>query len=117
MSGYIVSPSYPASIYDDTFCTWHITVPTNYIIRLEFQEFRLTDHPTCENCLLEIFDGRDKTAPVIGRFCGDMYPPFVVSSSNHFTIVLHCLENFRIARFKLFYHSVAGMFYFATFLI
>ena len=109
ISGYLFSPSYPGNILEDTFCTWHLTVPHNYIIRLEFLEFRLTDHPTCENCLLEIFDGGDKSGPTIGRFCGYMYPPVVVSSSNRLTIVLRCHINLYIARFKAFYHSTGGM--------
>ena len=109
MSGYLFSPSFPGYYLDHMFCTWHITVPSGYVIHLEFQEFRLKDHPACENCFLQIFDGHDKTAPARGRFCGYMYPPILVSSSNHFTIVLLCRENFPKARFKAFYHSVAGM--------
>ncbi|KAJ7371534.1 hypothetical protein OS493_024874 [Desmophyllum pertusum] len=108
MSGYFFSPSFPGYYLDDIFCTWHITVPFLYTIRLEFQEFRLKDHPTCENCFLEIFDGRDTTAPAIGRFCGYVYPPVFVSSSNHFTIVLSCHGNLRVARFKAFYHLYAA---------
>ena len=108
MSAYFFSPSFPGYYLDDIFCTWHITVPPDYIIHLEFQEFRLKDHPTCENCFLEIFDGRDTTAPAIGRFCGYAYPPVFVSSSNHFTIVLSCHGNLHGIRFKAFYYSVAG---------
>ena len=109
MSGYFSSPLFPGYYLDHMFCTWHITVPSGYVIHLEFQEFRLKDHPTCENCFLQIFDGRDKTAPTRGRFCGYMYPPIVVSSSNHFTIVLSCSGNLHKARFKAFYHSIGGM--------
>ena len=109
MSGYFFSPSFPGYYLDDMFCAWYITVPPGYVINVKFQEFRLKDDPMCEKCFLEIFDGRDKTAPIKGRFCGYMYPPILVSSSNHFTIVLLCRENFPKARFKAFYHSVAGM--------
>ena len=108
MSGYFFSPSHPANFLDDVCCTWHITVPTRHIIHLEFQEFRLTDHPTCDNCFLEIYDGRDSTAPSLGRFCGYFYPPVFFSSSNHFTILLKCSGNVPVARFKAFYHSVSG---------
>ena len=63
----------------------------------------------CEKCFLQVFDGRDKAAPTKGRFCGYVYPPVSVSSSNHFTIDLHCSGNIHKARFKAFYHSVGGM--------
>ena len=108
MSGYFFSPSFPGYYFGDINCTWHITVPSGYVIHLEFPEFRLKDHPVCENCFLQIVDGRERTAPAIGKFCGYAYPPVFVSSRNHFTIVLFCRENFPEARFKAFYHSVAG---------
>ena len=109
MSGYFFSPSFPGYYLDDVFCTWHITVPSDYVIHLEFQEFRLKDHSKCGNCFLQIFDGKDETAPTTGRFCGYVYPPVLVSSSNHFTIVLQCGGNLHKARFKAFYYSVGGM--------
>jgi len=108
MSGYVFSPSFPGYYFDDMFCTWYITVPSGYVINLEFQEFRLKDHPKCEHCVLQIFDGRDMSAPAIGRFCGYVYPPHFVSSSNHFTIVLDCQGDLRAEGFKAFYRSIAG---------
>ena len=109
MSGYLISPSFPGYYLDDMFCTWHITVPSGYVIYLEIHEFRLKDYSKCEHCFLQIFDGKDQTAPTIGRFCGYVYPPVLVSSSNHFTIVLYCSGNLHKARFKAYYHSVGGM--------
>ena len=109
ISGYFFSPSFPGYYLDDIFCTWRINVPDGNIIRLTFHEFRLTDHPTCVDCFLEFFDGRDETAPTIGRFCGYSYPPVFVSSSNHLTVVLRCHGKPPIARFKAFYQSDAGM--------
>ncbi|XP_078355493.1 membrane frizzled-related protein-like [Oculina patagonica] len=108
-SGYFFSPSFPGYYLDDMFCTWHITVPSRYTIHLEFQEFRLKGHPTCEDCFVQIFDGRDESAHAIGRFCGYTYPLVFVSSSNHFTIVLRCHGNLRKARFKAFYYSVGAV--------
>ena len=109
LSGYVFSPSFPGYYLDDMFCTWHITVPSGYVIHLELQEFRLKDHPTCESCYLQIFDGKDNTAPTIGRFCGYVVPSVFVSSSNRFMIVLRCSANLHKARFKAFYYSVGGM--------
>ena len=111
-SGNFFSPFFPGFYFDDSYCTWHITVPEQNIIRLTFQEFRLNDHPTCEDCFVEIFDGSDDTAPSIGRFCGYSYPPILSSSSNHFSVVLRCQGKPFIARFKASYFSVAGTFQF-----
>ena len=112
MSGYFFSPSFPGFYLDDSFCTWQIAVPDRNIIRLTFLEFRLRDHPTCENCYLEIFDGDDETAPAIGKVCGYSYPPVFVSSSSYLTVVLRCHGKPPIARFKAFYQSVAGKHFF-----
>ena len=109
MSGYFYSPSFPGYYLDDMSCTWHITVQSGHTIHLEFQEFRLEDHPMCRDCFVQIFDGQDVTALTLGRFCGYVYPPLLVSSSNHFTIVLTCHGDVHKARFKAFYHSVSGM--------
>jgi len=109
MSGYFYTPSFPGYYLDDMVCTWYITVPFGYVIHLEFQEFRLNDHPKCEDCFVQIFDGKDTKAPRLGRFCGYVYPPLLVSSSNHFTIEVFCRGEVHNARFKAFYHSVSGM--------
>ncbi|PFX15365.1 G-protein coupled receptor GRL101 [Stylophora pistillata] len=107
-SGYIFSPTYSGMVPYDIACTWYITVPRNNKIRLEFQDFRLPDHPTCDGCSLQIFDGSETSAPMIGRFCGYLYPPIVVSSSNHLRIALRCAANSYTARFKIFYNSTAA---------
>ena len=109
MSGYFSSPSFPGYYLDDMFCTWHITVPSGHTIHLEFQEFRLEDHPSCKDCFVKIFDEQELAAPTPGIFCGYVYPPLVVSSSNHITIVLSCHGDVHKARIKAFYHSVSGM--------
>lgn len=109
MSGYLYTPSFPGYYLDDMVCTWYITVPFSYIIHLKFQEFRLNDHPKCEHCFVQIFDGKDTKAPTLGRFCGYVYPPLLVSSSNHFTIEVFCRGEVHKARFKAFYDSVSGM--------
>ena len=66
----------------------------------------------CKDCFVDIFDGQGRTAPPMGRFCGDIYPPLLVSSSNHFTIVISCHGDVHNARFKAFYRSVSGMYFF-----
>ena len=107
-TGYFFSPSYPGHSLDDIFCRWLITVPPRHIIRLKFQEFRLRDHPTCDKCFVEVFDGSERTRPSLGKFCGYLFPPDLLSSSNHFTILLSCQGNLPVARFKALYRSVPG---------
>ena len=108
-SGYLFSPAYSDDVLNDIACTWYITVPRNDKIRLEFQDFHLPDHPTCKDCYLQIFDGSETSSPAIGRFCGYMYPPIVISSSNHLRIALRCAASSYTARFSIFYNSMAGI--------
>ena len=105
-SGYFLSPSYPGHSPYDILCSWVITVPPRLIINLQFQEFRLRDHPTCDKCFVEVFDGSERTS--LGKFCGYLFPPNFLSSSNHLTVLLSCQGNLPLARFKALYHSVSG---------
>ncbi|XP_022807964.1 uncharacterized protein LOC111344965 [Stylophora pistillata] len=106
-SGYFFSPLYPGHSLDDILCRWLISVPPRHIINLQFQEFRLRDHPTCDNCFVEVFDGSGSTGPSLGKFCGYFFPSDLLSSSNHLTILLSCQGNLPVARFKALYRSVS----------
>ncbi|XP_022807967.1 G-protein coupled receptor GRL101-like [Stylophora pistillata] len=107
-SGYFFSPLYPGHSLDDILCRWLITVPQRHIIHLKFQEFRLREHPTCDKCFVEVFDGSEKTGPSLGKFCGYLFPPDFLSSSNHLTVFLSCHGNLPVARLKALYHSVSA---------
>lgn len=47
-----------------------------------FNEFEIEQHQECAYDHLELYDGPDSLAPVLGRFCGSKKPDPVVASGN-----------------------------------
>ena len=43
-SGFFSTPNFPSSYPQNSICTWNITVPSGYIIKLSFGFFRLEPH-------------------------------------------------------------------------
>ncbi|OWK07527.1 hypothetical protein Celaphus_00008538, partial [Cervus elaphus hippelaphus] len=49
---------------------------------LTFNEFEIEQHQECAYDHLELYDGPDSQAPVLGRFCGSKKPDPVVASGS-----------------------------------
>ncbi|XP_070174131.1 cubilin-like [Littorina saxatilis] len=71
-TGIITSPDYPNNYPHNRNCTWTISVPTGQQIRLNFTQFSLEQHFSCNYDYLEIRNGGFDTSPLVGRFCGSL---------------------------------------------
>ena len=107
MSGMILSPNHPGYYPPLTRCQWIINVPRGNTIKLRFLEFQLEDHPSCFNDFLDIYSGL-KSRKVMGRYCGERFPAFLVSSSNAVTITFVSNDKVSGSGFKLHYTSEEG---------
>lgn len=68
-------------------CEWLIEFPEGKMITLESTYFSLeTGYPLCVFDSLEIWDGRNTSAPYIGKWCGTTKPPHIQSSGNYLFI-------------------------------
>ncbi|XP_076027535.1 cubilin [Genypterus blacodes] len=82
-TGSFLSPNYPAFYPNSRDCIFKIIVQVNRQILLNFTDFELEGSPpSCRFDFIEIRDGGYETSPLIGRFCGDQWPPLLVSHSN-----------------------------------
>ncbi|XP_041835945.1 inactive serine protease PAMR1 isoform X2 [Melanotaenia boesemani] len=81
--GHVVLESYPTNAR----CEWIVQVKEDSIIELRFSALSLESDFNCRYDYVEVRDGDDLRAPVIGRFCGDQLPLPIKSSRN----VLHIL--------------------------
>ncbi|XP_066929338.1 cubilin-like isoform X2 [Clytia hemisphaerica] len=74
----------PDGGYDSSdLCEWVIEFPAGKKISLNTKFFNLeTGYPECNFDKLEIRDGKDNNAPLVGKFCGETKPPPVQSSEN-----------------------------------
>ena len=82
-NGILTSPNYP-SIYEPYMrCVWIITVPNKMTVRLQFIKFRLefTKDKDCIYPYVELRNGVNKSAPLLGKYCGNNLPPDVYADS------------------------------------
>ena len=61
---------------------YYAAVCLHFQVNVTFLEFHLEDHNDHCHDWLQIHDGRDSTAHLIGRFCGANNPPNFVSTTN-----------------------------------
>ncbi|XP_036384495.1 bone morphogenetic protein 1-like isoform X1 [Megalops cyprinoides] len=81
-SGTITSPNWPDKYPSKKACTWALSTTPGHRIKLAFNEIDMEAHLECAYDHIEIFDGRDDTAPSLGRFCGTKKPSPVISSGS-----------------------------------
>ena len=77
-------------------------------IRLTIVEFKLQYDPKCLKDYVELIDGSELTDPVLGRFCGHVYPAFVASSENEMLVRFRTDSSVVKTGFKAFYTSIRG---------
>ncbi|XP_023211999.1 cubilin-like, partial [Centruroides sculpturatus] len=84
-NGMIYNMGYPWRYYYPDSCNVFIHAPENYAISLYFQEFHgsYRNAPAnCENLGLEVHNGSDISAPLLGIFCNRISNPVFSSSNN-----------------------------------
>ena len=69
-SGSFSSPNFPNSYSNGESCSWGITVPSGYRVKVEFHAFELEQGYD----FLYIYDGPSDSSPQLGRISGH-YPP------------------------------------------
>ncbi|NWS88891.1 NRP2 protein, partial [Toxostoma redivivum] len=80
-AGYITSPGYPNDYPSHQNCEWVIYAPEpNQKIILNFNpHFEIEKHD-CKYDYIEIRDGDSEAADLLGKHCGNIAPPTIVSS-------------------------------------
>uniref|UniRef100_A0A8C5ZTN2 Metalloendopeptidase n=1 Tax=Marmota marmota marmota TaxID=9994 RepID=A0A8C5ZTN2_MARMA len=81
-SGTITSPNWPEKYPSKKECTWAISSTPGHRVKLTFLEMDIESQPECAYDHLEVFDGRDAKAPVLGRFCGSKKPEPVLATGS-----------------------------------
>ncbi|KFV19018.1 Neuropilin-2, partial [Tauraco erythrolophus] len=86
-AGYITSPGYPNDYPSHQNCEWVIYAPeSNQKIILNFNpHFEIEKHD-CKYDYIEIRDGDSEAADLLGKHCGNIAPPTIVSSGPYLYI-------------------------------
>nr|XP_033800575.1 neuropilin-2 isoform X2 [Geotrypetes seraphini] len=82
-AGYITSPGYPNDYPSYQNCEWIIYTPEpNQKIVLNFNpHFEIEKHD-CKYDFIEIRDGDNEAADLLGKHCGNIAPPTIISSGS-----------------------------------
>ncbi|NP_001084377.1 tolloid-like protein 2 precursor [Xenopus laevis] len=81
--GTISSPNWPEKYPSRKECTWDISVTAGHRVKLVFTDFEIEQHQECAYDHLELYDGPNGKAAILGRFCGSKEPSPVVASTNN----------------------------------
>ncbi|XP_045916959.1 cubilin [Micropterus dolomieu] len=86
--GTVSSPALSMTNYHHNInCTYHIVVSTDRVLDIKFNTFQLEASSSCRYDYVEVYDGQDTLAPLLGRFCGAALPPNLRSSTNQLYLV------------------------------
>ena len=100
----------PQNTGEKVSCDWVIRSPSSRRIRLTFTDFVLkTLCCSCRQDFLEIRDGANESAPLIGRFCAKRFPKIVYSTRE--SIWIRFESDFRTDinnRFRLSFEDICG---------
>ena len=106
-SGYVFHPSYPKPYKNRVDCLWTIEAPAGKKVQLDFKHFKFEISSGCQKDYIEVFDGSDNTAPLIGRFCGHDMPEPVVSTANFLSLVMVTNDDVTSRGFIALYRQIA----------
>ncbi|XP_013797015.2 cubilin [Apteryx mantelli] len=81
-SGEIHSPNYPEPYNNNTDCSWVIQVDYSHRVLLNFTDFDIEDHNSCNYDSVAVYDGPSSEAPLLGKHCGTQQPPPIRTSRN-----------------------------------
>ena len=78
-SGFFSTPNFPSNYPQYSKCTWNITVPSGYIIKLSFLYFRLEPHQ-----YTPCYDASEARVTVTNVASDDGYQPFMLCGQSLF---------------------------------
>lgn len=81
-SGRIESPNYPAQYPPHKECIWLLSVPAGDQVVIQFDAFDLESHSECAFDSVELRDGANASAPLLGRYCGFETPAAIRSNGS-----------------------------------
>ena len=108
--GVIYSPNFPDVYTNNIECDWIIRVHPNEKVSIRIKEFDLEKQEKCDWDFLEIKDGMSETSPLIGRYCGSVFPTKqpLMSTGHGLFIRFRADASFAGKGFKLEYQTECG---------
>ncbi|KAM9165722.1 bone morphogenetic protein 1 isoform 1-T1 [Pangshura tecta] len=108
ITGTITSPNWPDKYPSKKECTWAVTTTPGHRVKLTFMELDIEGHQECTYDHLEVYNGKDAKAPVLGRFCGAKEPDPIISTSNKMFLKFFSDNSVQKKGFQATYSTVCG---------
>ncbi|XP_032300134.1 tolloid-like protein 1 isoform X4 [Coturnix japonica] len=87
-------------------CDWLLVAERGYRVELIFQTFEVEEEADCGYDYVELFDGHDKTAMRLGRFCGSGPPEEIYSAGEYLLLHFHTDDTINKKGFHIRYRSI-----------
>ncbi|XP_060728751.1 neuropilin-1a-like isoform X2 [Tachysurus vachellii] len=86
-AGYVTSPGYPSGYPLSQQCVWLISAPDQHQrILINFNPHFELESRECKYDFLEVYDGDNEKASLVGKYCGKIAPSPITSSGNSLMI-------------------------------
>ncbi|XP_071098018.1 uncharacterized protein [Haliotis cracherodii] len=84
---YFFSPSYPVKYGDNLEESWLLVASDpSHVIHMEVVDSQIEDSASCLFDFVQVHDGENASAPVIGKFCGISTPSYVTSGASMYVL-------------------------------
>uniref|UniRef100_A0A8C5J866 Metalloendopeptidase n=1 Tax=Junco hyemalis TaxID=40217 RepID=A0A8C5J866_JUNHY len=87
-------------------CDWLLVAERGARVELIFQTFEVEEEADCGYDYVELFDGHDKTAVRLGRFCGSGPPEEIYSAGESLLLHFHTDDTINKKGFHIRYRSI-----------
>ncbi|KAM9662669.1 tolloid-like protein 1 isoform 2-T2 [Morphnus guianensis] len=87
-------------------CDWLLVAERSCRVELMFQTFEVEEEADCGYDYVELFDGHDKTAVRLGRFCGSGPPEEIYSAGEALLLHFHTDDTINKKGFHIRYRSI-----------
>ncbi|XP_019383844.1 PREDICTED: CUB domain-containing protein 2 [Gavialis gangeticus] len=105
LSGVITSPDYPENYPNNAECHWIIQTAPNSVVKLVFIDLQMENNVECNFDYVAIFDGPTLGDAHLSRYCGNMKPPDIISSTHELLVVFKSDFNIGGRGFKAYFYS------------
>ena len=101
-SGQLASTGFPNNYQSSTTCSWRITAPPNYRVKVNFSHFELEENPLghCNerHDRVLLLDGGTVSSALIGLYCGTHTEKFSVRSTGRDIFIQFQSDSDTVAR-------------------
>ncbi|XP_053677403.1 uncharacterized protein LOC128727509 [Anopheles nili] len=103
----LYNPGWPGNYPNNSDCVVVLEAPVGFLVRLDFRDhFHIEPSEECKYDFLEIRDGAHGFSTLIGKYCGQTYPPMITSKERFLWLHFHSDENIEYNGFVVVYDYV-----------